>query len=77
VIRQPAWVSGVGRDLSPVDDLLFAGERIRALHALQEITGCDLQQAIEEIGQRFEMLVATKPERFTVSLDDYWANFFT
>ena len=70
-------MSDVGNDLSRVDELLFAGERIQALQTLQEIAGCGLQQAIDAIGPRFEMLVATKPERFTVSLEDYWANFYT
>ena len=64
-------------DLSRVDEWLFAGERMRALQALQEVTGCGLQQAIEAIGPRFELLVATQPERFSVSLKDYWAKFYT
>ena len=74
---QSARVSDVGHDLSPVDELLFAGQRIRALQMFREITGCGLQQAIDEIGSRYELLVATKPERFTVTLTDYWANFYT
>ena len=28
-------------------------------------------------GDVFELLVATRPERFIVLLSDYWANFFT
>ncbi len=70
-------MSETGHDLSRVDEWLFVGERMRALQALQEVTGFGLQQAIEAIGPRFELLVATHPERFTVSLKDYWADFYT
>jgi hypothetical protein len=70
-------MSDAGHDLSRVDEWLFAGERLRALQALQEITGCGLQEAIDAIGPRFELLAATKPERFTVALDGYWANFYS
>ena len=70
-------MSEAGPDLRRVDEWLFAGERMRALQALQEIIGSGLQEAIEAIGPRFELLVATSPERFTVPLKDYWANFHT
>lgn len=72
-----AVVCGAEHDLSRVDDLLFAGERIRALQTLQEITGCSLREAIEAISPRFDTLVATKPERFVVPLANYWSNFYT
>jgi len=70
-------VSEGGEDPSRVDDFLYSGDRIRALQALQEVTGSTLQQAIDAMGPRFEMLVATSPERFTVPLTNYWSNFYT
>jgi len=70
-------VSDDDQDLYRVDDLLYSGDRIRALQALQQATGSSLQQAIDAIGPRFEMLVETNPERFTVPLTDYWTNFYT
>lgn len=74
---QSSLVSDAGHDLSRVDELLFAGQRIAALEALREITGCSLQQAVEAIGPHCDSLVAAKPERFVVPLTDYWADFYS
>lgn len=60
-----------------VDELLFAGRIVHAMTAFREWSGCDLQAAIDGIGERIATLKASSPERFTVPLEGYGSDVFT
>jgi hypothetical protein len=60
-----------------IDPLLFAGLRIRALAALQEVASLPLSEAIDLLGDRQRHLAESAPQRFTVPLDGYWDGFYT
>ena len=60
-----------------VDELLFAGRIVEAMTAFREWSGCELQAAIDGIGERIAILKASTPERFTVPLKGYGSGVFT
>ncbi|MEQ1698770.1 MAG: hypothetical protein ABMA25_01610 [Ilumatobacteraceae bacterium] len=60
-----------------VDELLFAGRIIEAMSAFREWSGCDLQAAIDGVGERIAILIASSPERFTVPLKGYGSGVLT
>ncbi|MEO5898524.1 MAG: hypothetical protein ABIR68_00170 [Ilumatobacteraceae bacterium] len=65
------------RPPASVDDLLFAGRIIEAMTAFRDWSGCDLQAAIDGIGERIAILKVSSPERFTVPLEGYGSGVFT
>ena len=60
-----------------VDDLLFQGARLPALVAAREAFGWSLQQAIVRVLERWQRLVDTSPQAFTVPIDGYWNGVYT
>ncbi|WP_116247949.1 hypothetical protein [Nocardiopsis sp. FIRDI 009] len=60
-----------------IDPLILNGRRLEAAKAMMEEFSMSLRDTILALHERFEHLRATRPEDFTVSLDDYWHGVYT
>ncbi|TDQ52984.1 hypothetical protein [Actinorugispora endophytica] len=60
-----------------VDPLLFEGRVIQAALAVKAQCDATLPETIALLGERVEELRKVSPEKFTVSLDDYWRGIHT
>lgn len=60
-----------------VDELLFSGARLPALVAAREAFDWSLEQAIDRVPVRWQRLVETAPQSFTVPIEGYWDRVYT
>jgi hypothetical protein len=59
-------------ELASIDALLYRGLRIPGIAKVRELTGLGIHESAYLLMERFGLLVAQSPEKFTVPIDNYW-----
>lgn len=60
-----------------IDEYIFAGRTLGAVKAIQDISKCNLQNAIYLLRDRYKDLRIAKPDGFSVSEGEYWNDCYS
>lgn len=61
--------------LAELDGFILTGKRLLAITVIAGATGVSTREAFDVFGERFEQLVALRPDDFTVDTEKYWDHF--
>ncbi|MER7169971.1 hypothetical protein [Streptomyces mesophilus] len=59
------------------DDEIVAGRILLGIKAIRDHLGCSLHEALDAYVSRYQALRLERPTDFSVSHEQYWANFYS
>jgi hypothetical protein len=55
-----------------IDEMIVTRKILPAVHAIRDLSGCSLSQALELLSDRYDFLRGRRSQDFTTGPDEYW-----